>query len=205
MPPWEWGYLQSKCRPSEKYPWCIQALLLYAPPFPVQTLVQDVIQPREVDISISQSPPTHSDKIPKGLGSLCGMHQYLNYECTTALTYQVVWWKSHGFASVGWGWLLPMPHSWFWLVPRSPQSLGRLRVVGWQCRGQGLGSKCSRDQWATESRYELAGQGARGQGNRQPGKRREAGGKTTSVPRLPVTYSIILWNSTYKHNFRDKW
>ena len=67
--------------------------------------------------------------------------QYLNYEYTTPLTYQDVRWQSHGFASLGWGWLLPMLHSWFWLVPRSLQSLGRLRVVGWQCRGQGLGEQ----------------------------------------------------------------
>ena len=73
VPPWEWGYLQGRCRPSEEYPWCPHTLLPYASPFPVQTLVQDVIQPRKVNLSISQSPPTHSDKIPKGLGSLCGM------------------------------------------------------------------------------------------------------------------------------------
>ena len=140
VPPWKWGYLQGRCRPSENYPWCLHTLLPYASPFPVQTLVQDVIQTRKVNLSISQSPLTHRQN-SKGIRIPVWNDQYLNYEYTTALTCQVVRWQSHGFASLGWGWLLPMLHSWFWLAPRSPQSLGRLRVVGWQCRGQGLGKQ----------------------------------------------------------------
>lgn len=59
---------------------------LYCISFPSQTLVQYVIQPRKVNLSISQSPPTHSDKIPSTIPMQ--NDQYLNYEYATALTCQ---------------------------------------------------------------------------------------------------------------------